>query len=130
MAARLYKSNGSEIWAATLGSNGKDHTLGYELSDVCKLCNEGRRHYQVCTFKHACRKGSSSSSKAKLLWKGHGLVCHRSHAPWSNIQGQRARPLMLSGERYPYVVTHSDQLVSSFTCIVYVLVMTEIHKIK
>ena len=54
MAARLYKSNGSEIWAATLGSNGKDHTLGYELSEVCKLCNEGRCHYQVCMFKCAC----------------------------------------------------------------------------
>jgi len=30
-------------------------SLDYELSDVCKLYNKGRCHYQVCKFRHSCR---------------------------------------------------------------------------
>ena len=41
--------------AATPGLGGRGPPMGYEMSEVCKLYNEGRCHYLRCKFKHLCR---------------------------------------------------------------------------
>ena len=52
------------VGAAMPGPSSRGPPVGYELSKVCKLYNEGRCHYQVCKFKHVCRacKGDHPAS--------------------------------------------------------------------
>ena len=69
---------------------------GYEVTDACKLYNEGRCHYQPCKFRDVCRETTQQRQSHSIMLTGSHVakLQYKRQRLWFPIQGVNGQWVM------------------------------------